>query len=233
MPMLDFYGEPKRAIFLARYSRDMIIDALTGQDIDTATFAANAPKDIWSDTGGSIANEPCWWYNATKDRMFLELDDGTERLTYKFPTPPRAMSGLIEFLATTTTDEILRIGTYTSGNASLHIDHNGTAFVVTHHNGTASVSSSVTVSIGSESFYALRWKLDADGKVQIWCKKDDADEVAGSLSGAPSGNLASAWSSELLHVICIHGTGTAQARVGLVAISGDPDATLEELQNLF
>ena len=233
MPQLELYGEPKRAIFLARYSRDLRIDARTGQDISVATFAANAPLDSWSAVGSSIANEPCWYYDSTKERMFLELDDGTERLTYDFPLLPRAMSGLIEFTATSTSDELLRIGTHSTGNASIEIDHNGTAFAVVHHNGTASVTSTATLAIADNSFYTVRWSLDSTGKVQIWAAKDGAAEVAGSLSGAPSGNLAAAWSSELLHVVCFDGAGTANTRVGLVAISADPDATLVELQNLF
>lgn len=234
MPLVELHGEVKRAIFLARYSRELEPDALTGQALDTLTFLANTATDIWDDTVDTIGKEPSWVWDSVSERMYLEIDADAERLSYLFPYDSTfPMGGLLEFIAHAYgTSDLLRLGQRDESTPYLFLEHDGSAFKITHHNGVSSVSSSVTHAVAAGSLYTVRWAYNASGAVQIWYSKDGDDEVAGSASGALS--PAAAWSEAKMHVVATTtGSGGDRALLGLLAISSDPAATLEELQNLF
>lgn len=233
MAMIERHGEPKRAIFLVRYSRELEPDALTGQAIDTLTLGANTATDIHGDTVATIANEPCWVYDSGEDKMFLEVDASAERLSYAFPyVSTLAHSGLIEFIANAAgTGDILRIGNRDGSNPYLYIEHDGTNFEIHHHNGTGEVTSAVAKAVSAGSLYSIRWVMLANGSVQIAYSEDGGTEVEASATAA---HTATTWSEAKIHIIAATtGAGAEKSNVGLLAISSDPTATLSELQYLF
>ena len=233
MALIQLSGTPKRAIFLARYSRELKPDTLTGQDIDTLTLGANSATDIWSTAITTIANEPCWVYDTTRERMYLEVDASAERLSYDFAYPSTsAHSGLLEFIAQSAgTGDLLRIGNRDGSNPYLYIEHDGTNFEIHHHNGSSEVTSAVAKAVTAGRKYEIRWAMNADGSVQIWYTENDGTETAASVTAA---HTATTWSEAKIHVIAATtGAGAEKSNIGLLAISSDPAATLSELQNLF
>jgi len=173
-------------------------------------------------------------YNGTaSERMYLEVDADTERLSYAFPyASSLPMSGLIEFVAHADgTGDLLRIGMRDATTPYLYIEHDGTNFEIHHHNGSTEVTSAVAKAINIGSLYTVRWVYHTNGAVQIAYSEDGGTEVEATITAT---HTPTAWSEAKMHVIAATtGAGAEKAYLGLVAISSDPAATLDELQNLF
>ena len=226
MALIELHGDPKRAIFLARYSRELKPDALTGQAIDTLTLGANTATDIWGDTVATIANEPCWVYVEGEDLMYLELDSDQDTLDYEWNYPyAQPFSFLVEMVehvngATT-------ILTVSTSIPYVFLQHDGTDWGLTHHNGITFVQVKITMAKSAGDVFTLRGQKNTDGSIRLWVSKNGAAEVDSGASGA----LAPVdWGDNLLSLV--QGAGS-EVLFKRIAFSADPDATLDELQNLL
>lgn len=211
--------------------RGLSLDALSGQAGTLTRTTTATGTDSYGASYTAVHSQPTAHYVAGRALAGLLLGTN-DTLAWTVNVLPQASCGMVRFIENGSLASagagVFYLGLDAGTGARLYIDSSGTQYRITHHNGTSSVTSTLsgTAPVAGD-LVELRWRLKADGTVQLWQSINGGAETAASASGTLT--LAAAWGGTTLRLNSV-GTASKGNNVFLGGVLTFGDQTTSLLQ---